>query len=165
MARPVDIAAQVSPDLSELVEQLLRNPDIEEPITLGFVRQWVAQSLLGEMEEIEQLHGEEAGHTLLGEIDALIEEFTQEAPAIDFVAAKASEPLSRVIEAVMNDPNTPQRPTLEKVREAVTGGGAARLVGEGVLEQEDEQTLLVELDALIERFGADAIAEHLIRYE
>lgn len=165
MARPVDIAAQVSPELSALVDELLRDPDIEEPITLGFVRQRVADGLLGEMEELELLHGEEADRTLLGELDALIENFTEEAPAIDFVAAKASEPLSRVIEAVMNDPNTTQRPTLAKVREGVAAGGAARLMGEGALEQDEDKTLLAELDDLIERFGADAFAEHLIRYE
>jgi hypothetical protein len=166
MARPIDIAAQVSPQLSALVDDLLKDPDIEEPITLGLVRQRLAGGLLGEMEQLEQLHPDsEAGRTLLGELDALIEEFTEDAPAIDFVAAKASEPLSRVIEAVMNDPNTPQRPTLEGVRDALLHGSAARLEGEGALESDEDKTLLAEIDALIERFGSDALAEHLIRYE
>lgn len=40
-----------------------------------------------------------------------------------------------------------------------------RLVGEGVLEEDEDDTLLAEIDALIEQFGADALAEDLIRYE
>jgi len=165
MRLSIDVASQVSPELSAVMEQLLRDPEIEEPITLGFVRRRLAQSLPGDAEELEKLHPETETDRLLAELDALIERFTEEAPAMDFVAATASEPLSRVIEAVMNDPNTTRRPTLGMVREAVMGGLGARLVGEGVIEEDEEELLLPELDSLIERFGGDAIAEHFIRYE
>jgi hypothetical protein len=164
MRLPIDIAARVSPELSALIEQLANDPDIEEPVTLGFVRERVTGGTLGEIEQAAQLHAD-AEQTLLGEIDALIGQFTEEAPAIDFVAAKASEPLSRVIEAIMNDPNTAQRPTLQSVRERMARGAAARMVGEGAIDPEEEETLLAEIDNLIERFGPDALAEQLMRYE
>ncbi|TAK80379.1 MAG: hypothetical protein EPO20_28885 [Betaproteobacteria bacterium] len=164
MRLPIDIAAHVSSELSAIIDGLINDPDVEEPVTLGVVRQSVAGGLLGGMEEVEQLHSD-ARHTVLAEIDALIEQCTDQAPAIDFVAAKASEPLSRVIEATMNDPNTRQRPTLGAVRDALAHGAAARLVGEGAIDPDEDQTLLAEIDGLIERFGADALAEHLLRYE
>lgn len=164
MRLPIDIAVHVSPELSAIIDGLINDPDVEEPVTLGVVRESVAGSLLGGMEEVEQLHSD-ARHTVLAEIDALIEQCTDQAPAIDFVAAKASEPLSRVIEALMNDPNTRQRPTLAAVREALVHGIAARLVGDGAIEPDEDQALAAEIDALVERFGADALAEHLLRYE
>jgi hypothetical protein len=164
MRLPIDIATRVSPELSALIEGLVNNPDFEEPITLGFVREQFAAGLLGQIEQAEQLHAD-AEQTMLAEIDTLIAQFTEEAPAIDFVAVRASEPLSRVIEAMMNDPNTPQRPTLHAVRAALTHGCAARLVGDGVLDPDEDETLLAELDNLIERFGPELPAEHLMRYE
>lgn len=87
---------------------------------------------------------------LLSEIDALIERCTDSAPAIDFAAANASEQLSIAIETMMNDPGTRRRLTLADVREA--------------LACEDE-TLLAEMDDLIERFGGDALADYLMHYE
>jgi hypothetical protein len=164
MRLPIDIATRVSPELSALIEQLANNPDIEEAVTLGFVREHVASGPLGESEQAGQLHAD-AEQTLLGELEALIGQFTEEAPAIDFVAARASEPLSRVIEAMMNDANTAQRPTLQSVRERLARGVAARMVGEGAIDPEEEETLLAEIDNLIERFGPDALAEPLMRYE
>jgi len=91
-----------------------------------------------------------AAGELLSEIDALIERCTDSAPAIDFAAANASEQLSIAIETMMNDPGTRRRLTLADVREA--------------LAYEDE-TLLAEMDDLIERFGGDALADYLVRYE
>lgn len=80
--------------------------------------------------------------------DALLERYGTEAPAIDFVTAKASEQLSRVIEAAMNDPNTPQRPALGAVRAAVTRGVVARPVGEGAIDPDEDETLLGEIGHL-----------------
>jgi len=65
----------------------------------------------------------------------------------------------------MNDPALPRVPTLGAVREAMTAGLTARLVGEGALEEDEEVTLLGEIDELIERHGARAPAELLIRFE
>jgi len=164
MRFPIDIAARVSPELSAIIDDLVNDPDVEEPITLGFVRKRVSSRVLGEREHVEQLHSE-ARQTVLAEIDSLIEQYTDKAPAIDFVTAKASEQLSRVIEVVMNDPNTPQRPTLGAVREALARGIAARLLGEGAIDPDEDEPLLPELDNLIKRFGPAALAEHFMRYE
>jgi hypothetical protein len=164
MSIPIDVAVRVSPELSAIIDELVNDPDIEEPVTLGLVRRRVASGVLGEKEQAEQLHS--AGRqTVLAEIDALVEQWTDKASAIDFVSAKASEQLSRVIEAMMNNPNTPQRPTLGAVREALARGIAARLVGEGAIDPDEDDTLLAELDNLIVRFGPSALAEEFMRYE
>lgn len=79
MRLPIDIAAHVSAELSAIIDGLINDPDIEELVTLGVVRESVAGGPLGDV---------------LAEIDALIERCTDKAPAIDFAAAKASEQLS-----------------------------------------------------------------------
>jgi hypothetical protein len=99
------------------------------------------------------------------ELEDLIEEFGEEALASDFVGVKASEALSRVIEAAMDDVRLTEEPTLGAVREAMSGGLIARLVGDGVIDADDDAALLAEIDDLIARHGEDAIAEDLIRLE
>ena len=73
--------------------------------------------------------------------------------------------MSRAIEAVVDDENHENPPTLGAVRDAITGGLTAKLVGDGVLEDDEDDTLLAEIDALIRRHGDDALAEEFIRYE
>jgi hypothetical protein len=51
------------------------------------------------------------------------------------------------------------------VRDDLARGAAARLVGEGAIDPEEEEPLLAETDRLIERFGPDALAEQFMRYE
>jgi hypothetical protein len=80
MRFPVDVAAHVSAELSAIIDGLINDPDVEEPVTLGVVRRSVAGSLLGGMEEVEQLHSD-ARQTLLAEIDDLIERFGADALA------------------------------------------------------------------------------------
>jgi MOSC domain-containing protein YiiM len=59
----------------------------------------------------------------------------------------------------------PDNPTLGAVRGAMVSGLTARLLADGIVEADDEQTLLAEIDRLIEHHGEDAVAETFIRYE
>ncbi|KIO48618.1 hypothetical protein [Nitrosospira sp. NpAV] len=162
---PVDIANRVSPNLSALIESRVNDPDAEQPITLAAVRTFIAGLLPAEFNEVERLHHFDIDASLLDELDSLIEEFGETALAIDFAQNTASEPLSRVIEAVLDDENREDPPTLEAVREAIVSGLPARLVGEGVLEEDEDDALLAEIEALIRRHGADELAEDFLRYE
>ena len=110
------------------------------------------------------MHPQERESALI-ELDDLIDEYGGDMLAVSFVLAKASEDLSRVIEAASNDPALPDQPTLGAVREAMLQGLTARLAGDGVIEADEDQTLLAEIDALIERHGNDAIAETFTRFE
>jgi hypothetical protein len=102
---------------------------------------------------------------LLDELSALIEEFDETALAIDFVQVTASEPLSRVIDAVINDRDQENPPTLGIVKNMIISGLSASLVGAGVLDEDEDDVLLAEIETLIDRHGADALAEEFLRYE
>ena len=120
MKPSMDIATRVSAELSRTIEELVNDPDREEPPTLGDVRNLVRRHT-GDAERHDlRFHPQERA-SMLAEIEALVGEFGPEAPAIDFVAAKASEPLSRVIERVVEIARLSHRPTLGGVREAMRG--------------------------------------------
>mgnify|MGYP001082268560 CR=1 FL=1 len=162
---PVDVASRVSPRLSELLRSRVDNPDCEQPVTLVAVRRFLADLLPADFKEAERMHHFDISESPLDELDALIEEFGATAFAVDFVQGSASEQLSRVIEALVDDENRENPPTLSAVRDALMAGLGARLVGDGILEDDEDDTLMSEIDALIEHFGADSPAEELLRYE
>jgi hypothetical protein len=166
MARnPIDASVRVSTRLGELIESRCNDPDIAQPITLGQVRHFVADLLPPSVKAAERMHRFDLAESDLDELDALIEEYGEDAIAVDFLQVSASEPLSRVIETVVNDDNREYLPTLESVREAIAGGLLTRLVGEGALDEDEDDSLLAELEGLIERYGADALAENFLRLE
>ncbi len=162
---PIDVATRVSPRLSELLRSRVNDPESEQPVTLVAARRFLADLLPADFREAERLHHFDVDASPLDELDALIEEFGETALAVDFVQAYASEQLSRVIESMVNDENRENPPTLSAVREAIVLGLGVRLVGEGVLEEDEDDTLLSEIEDLIEQFGADTPAEELLRYE
>lgn len=161
----IDVSSRVSPQLSALLNSRVLNPECEQPVTLIAVRRFLADLLPGDFREAERFHHFDISESLLDELDAFIEEFGGGALAVDFVQASASETLSRAIESVVNNENRENPPTLSEVREALLDGLGARLVGDGALEDDEDDTLLPEIEALIEQFGADALAEEFIRYE
>jgi hypothetical protein len=162
---PIDVSTRVSPRLSDLLLSRVNHPECEQPVTLMAVRRFLAGLLPADFREAERMHHFDISESLLDELDELIEEFGQTALAVDFVQASASEAMSRVIEAMLDDENHENPPTLAGVREALLNGLGARLVGEGVLEDDEDETLVAEIDALIEHFGADTVAEECLRYE
>jgi hypothetical protein len=162
---PVDVASRVSPRLSELLRSRVDNPECEQPVTLVAVRRFLADLLPADFREAERMHHFDISESPLDELDALIDEFGAGAFAVDFVQASASEQLSRVIETMVDDDNRENPPTLSAVRDALMAGLGARLVGDGVLEDDEDDTLMSEIEALIEHFGADSPAEELLRYE
>ncbi len=159
----VDVASRVSAELSSILEKIVNDPDREEPPTLDEVRAIVAEDD-SSAAEMEFLHPQDKT-SALAELDGLIEEFGGEVMANDFVISKASEGLSRIIETAMSDLTMHRRPTLAMVREAMAEGLTAQLVGDGTLDPDEEGTLLLEIDNLIEHFGADTMAEDFVRFE
>lgn len=155
---------RVSRELSAVIEAICGDPDIDEPVTLGFVRDKIRKALAG-FAEAWRVHRFGDEEMLCAEVDALIEEYGEDVLATDLVNVKASEDLSIIIEAVVDDTDEDVAATLGTVRQAMADGLVARLVGDGLIEADDEQTLLAEIDALIERLGVDAVAERLLRFE
>jgi hypothetical protein len=165
ISNPIDISARVSPELSGLIETLIDQLDSGEPVTLAAVRSFIKHEMPVEMDEDEHLHHFDVEESVIDELDELIEQFGESAAAMDFIYAFASEALSRVIEEVMNDENREIPPTLEDVQEAIADGLGASLVGEGTLEDDEDDVLMPEIESLIERYGPDAMAEDFLRYE
>ena len=164
MSLPIDGDSRASEELSAYMESLLNDPELEEPVTLGLVRDRLRRARTG--------HGLKADRSPFGnedslyaEVEALVEEFGEEALAADFTAVKASAELSDVIEAVLDEAGRRSVPTLGSLRDAVDRGLLARMAGEGVIDPDQNETLVAELDALIDRFGRDTPAEELLRFE
>jgi len=165
VSNPIDISARVSPELSAIIETLIDQFDSGESLTLVEIRSFLIHGMPAETDEDEQLHHFDVEESVIDELDQLIGQFGESAAAMDFIYAFASEALSRVIEEVMNDENRESPPTLEAVQEAIAGGLGASLVGEGILEEDEDDVLMPEIEDLIERFGPDAMAEDFLRYE
>lgn len=162
---PIDISTRVSPELSSLIESIINQLETDEPVTLSMVRSFIVNDLPEEFSEAEEMHHFDVGESLVDELDMLIDGFGESAAAVDFIHAFASEALSRAIESVPYDENRENPLTLGEVRRALASGLAGRLVGEGILDEEEDDALMPELDALIQRFGDDATAEDFLRYE
>ncbi len=165
MSMPIAVMSRVSESMSELIEMLVNDPDIDVPITLGTIRNRLKYTLAS-MDIAADRHDFGNEESLYAEIEALIEEFGKDAPAIDFAAVKASEPLSELIEALLDYAEDEDVvATLGRVREAIASGLAPHLVGAGMFEAEEEQTLLAEVDALIERYGEETLAEEVLGFD
>jgi len=162
---PVDVASRVSPGLSALLRNRVNDPDSDQPITLVAARRFLAGLLPSDFREAERLHHFDTDASMFDEMDALIEEFGEDALAVDFVQAHAGEALSRVIESMVDDDNRQAPPTLSAVRAALVSGLGVRLVGEGVLDEDEDDTLLAEVDDLIEQFGPHSLAEEFLGCE
>ena len=162
---PIDAAIRVSPHLSALIEHCVNDPDADMPITLAMVRSYISGLLPTTFKEAEHRHHFDVSESILDELDALLEEFGGDMLAVNFMQTVASEALSRVIEHVVGDENRENPPTLATVREAMVSGLLSRMVGEGALEDDEDDNLQAEIEALIDRFGNDALAESFIRYE
>lgn len=161
----INVATRISPNLSILIENRINESTLEEPITLAAVRDFIAGLLPTAFSETEHMHHFDINDSLLDEVEALIEEFDETALAMDFIQNVASESLSRVIETVINDENRESPPTLGEVREAITSGLSASMVGAGALDEDEDDSLFAEIEALINRHGADALAEEFLCYE
>ncbi|NMF87716.1 hypothetical protein [Aromatoleum petrolei] len=162
---PIDASVRVSTRLAELIESRCNDPDVDQPITLGQLRTLVADVLPPSVKAAERMHHFDVEESDLDELDALIEEYGEDSVAVDFLQVSASEPLSRVIETLVNEADEESLPTLGQVREAMAAGLLTRLVGDGVLEDDEDDGLLAEMEGLIERFGPDALAENFLRLE
>ncbi|MBU1692146.1 MAG: hypothetical protein KJ958_01095 [Gammaproteobacteria bacterium] len=158
----IDIASNVSDGLSQILEAAVNDPDAEEAPTLGSVREIVSRTTDGEQFEADRLHFDQ-NRSLIEEIDDLIEQFGDDASAIDFVTVKASESLTRVISALM-DTGASTPPTLGMVLEAILHGLLARLVGDGIIDPDEDETLQEEIETLISHYGQNAAAENFLSY-
>jgi len=83
-------------------------------------------------------------------------------PSID-AASRVSPELSRVIEALVNDPQREQPLMLENVRADLQQTGLQWSRNGELLHPQDRTSLLIELDGLIAQYGGKASAVDFVR--
>jgi AcrR family transcriptional regulator len=74
------------------------------------------------------------------------------------VATRISSELSAFIEKLVDDPDREEAPTLEAVRAALQESSSEELWEDDLRHPQDRESMIVELNALIEEFGPEALA-------
>lgn len=159
MSIPVDVFENTSDELSDLIGRVLADEDRPQPVSLGDLRVVLSRGLAVAELGAKPLSGDQR-HALREELDALIEEFGEEAMAESFARAWAGPALSRLIEAGLDAYG---EMTLAGVSQAIDSGLLADLVGEGEIDDDEAQTLVAELQSLIVHHGPEALAGGFVR--
>lgn len=152
MGLAINGGSRPSEELSQALQTILFDADEDEVVTLGEACERLKEMLAEE--GIDAGRSGDGGQTIYGELQALVEEYGEDTPAHEFVALKASDALSGVIEALLEQGDADEV-TIGLVREAVQ---------EAVIDPDAEQALVAELDALIDRYGEDAPAEDVLPF-
>lgn len=153
MKLPINGGRHASEELSQALETILSHTDEDEELTLGQARDTLSE-LLAE-QGAEAGRGGDGGQSIYVELLALVERYGEDVPARDFIAMKASASLSGVIEEVLKHTD----------EEGVTIGLVREAVKEAMIDPDAEHALVAELDALIDRYGEDTLAEDLLLVE
>ncbi|MFZ5536609.1 MAG: hypothetical protein ACOZAP_03920 [Pseudomonadota bacterium] len=157
----IDVPGRIGPLLREILVHVANDPEMEQPVTLGSVMQAMHEGLVDELEAEGRLDLENR-EALYGELEAAMEEFGSDALATNFIQAPVSDNLGRVIEEAMQ---TLRVPTLGAVRKAMLSGLTSTLVGRGMIDPDEDDSLLAELDELIAIHGENALAEEFLGQE
>jgi len=80
-----------------------------------------------------------------------------------YVYEEVSLELSTIIESVLDHGDNDQPVTLDSIRETMDGNLVAHLVTADRIHPAQEESLLAEIDNLIEQFGGDAMAVRFAR--
>jgi hypothetical protein len=150
---PTNADRRASEELSEALQSVLADAN-EESVTLGAARDKLKEALAEQGREASRGAGSE--QSIYAELESLVETYGEDAPARDFIMIKASDRLAALIEEILEQTEDEQGVTIGHVREAVK---------EGLTDPDAEQALFAELDALIERYGEEALAEDLLPFE
>lgn len=155
---PEDVFENTSEQLSAVITAVLDDDQIAQPATLSEVREAVLASVPTVTIPLNRFSTDDR-QQLRDEIDALIEEYGSDALAVRFQRPWASEALQRLIEAALDDYG---EPTLAVLFEAAERGLLARLIGSGEIDDDEAQAVIAEMQALIARNGAAALAEDFL---
>jgi len=159
MSIPNEVFENTSAALSDLIGDAVNNEDHEQPVSLGVLREQTerrAERLGGALNRFS----DDQLQALREELDALVEEYGEDALAVRFVKPWAGAALSTLIEAGMDEHGDL---TLADLFQAAERGLLARLIGEGEIDDDEAQTVLAELQGLVQRHGEDALAGDFIR--
>lgn len=159
MTIPSDVFENLSNELSIVIGALLDDESVSQPATLAEVR----EAVLAEIKTITiplNRFSSDRIQLLSDEVDALIDEFGDDALAVRFFKPWADASLKPLIEAACDEV---VEATLGDVLKATQSGLLANLIAKGEIADDETQTVIAELQALISQHGADVLAEDFVR--
>ena len=159
MTIPSDVFENLSEEMSTVIGALLDDDSVRQPATLAEVREAVLAEIKTTTIPLNRFSSDRT-QQLRDEVDALIDEFGDDALAVRFFKPWADASLQRLIEAARDEVG---EVTLGDVLEAAQGGVLANLIAEGEIADDETQTIIAELQALISQHGVEALAEDFIR--
>lgn len=160
MTFATDVYENTSEALSAVIEKVLDDEEIAQPATLVSVREEVLKGIKTATIPLNRFSDDQE-QELRDEIDYLIDEYGEDALAVRFLKPLASQALTQLIEAGMDKLG---EPTLAQLFNELESGLLANLIAKGELDDDEAQTVIAELQALIDKHGDDAIAEEFMRY-
>jgi hypothetical protein len=153
-----DVFENTSDQLSAVIAAVLDDDSLIQPATLAEVR----EAVLAEVKTITiplNRFSPDQWQELRDETEGLIEEYGADALAVRFLRPWASDSLGRLIEAAIDDIG---EPSLGDVFDAAESGLLANLIGQGEIDDDEAQTIIAELQSLINRHGTDTLAEEFL---
>lgn len=153
-----DVYENTSDALSGVIQKVLDDDEIAQPATLESVREEILSAVHTPTIPLNRFSDDQM-QELRDEIDYLIEEFGDDALAVGFLRPRASQALTVLIEAGIDKLG---EPSLAQLFDELESGLLANLIAKGELEDDETQTVIAELQALIDRHGPEAIAEDFI---
>ena len=160
MSLPIDVYENTSEAMSTVVQEVLNHDDIAQPATLADVREEILKDVKTATIPLNSFSPDQL-QDLRNEIEALIDEYGADASAVRFLKPRASQALTRLIEAGIDKRG---EPTLSQLFDELEQGLLAELIAEGEIDDDEAQTVTAELQSLIDKHGTDAVAEEFVRY-
>ena len=158
MTIPEDVFDNTSDEMSAVIASVLDDDELDQPATLASVREAILAQVKTVTIPLNRFSSDE-WQGLRDEIDALIDEYDADALAVRFLRPWASEALQRLIEAGLDELGDV---TLGNLFEAMEAGLLAQLIGQGEIDDDEAQTVIAELQNLIDRHGSDALVEDFL---
>jgi hypothetical protein len=160
MTFATDVYENTSEALSAVIEKVLDDDEIAQPATLISVREEILKGVKTTTIPLNRFSDDQL-QELRDEIDYLIDEYGEDALAVRFLKPLASQALTQLIEAGIDKLG---EPTLAQLFNELESGLLANLIAKGEVDDDEAQTVIAELQALIDKHGDDAIAEEFMRY-
>lgn len=159
MTQLYDVYEETSEAMSAFIRKVLDDRRISQPATLAQVRNGIMKGMSAADAPLNRF-SDDTHQELRDEIDYLIEQHGDDSFAVHFMKPRASQALTQLIDAGVDRSG---EITLAQLFDEMENGLLAELAAHGEIDVDDEQTVIAELQALIEAHGPDAIAEEFAR--
>ncbi len=159
MSQMFDVYEQTSEALSAVIHKVLDDRRIGQPATLAQVRKEIMKGIKTATAPLNRFSNDKL-EELRDEIDYLIEQHDEDSLAVYFMKPRASQALTVLIDACVDNLG---EPSLAQLLDEMENGLLRELTAHGEIDVDDEQNVIAELQALIDEHGPDAIAEEFAR--